>query len=371
MTRATARDGRGPAPDARLVSVVMSVHNGLPYLGAAVRSVLGQTYPNLEFIFVDDGSTDGSREALRGFAAEDGRIRLIEQANTGLTRALNRAIGMARGPYVARMDADDISFPQRVARQVEALEGDPSAVAASCFIDLIDEAGRVTDTTRRRCPPALVRWHLLFFNYVGGHSQVVFRKAAFERVGGYDEAFRYSQDYDLWSRLSGLGGFVIVDEVLHQYRVHRAGVSVARYDAQFALGLQVTRRGCEAVLGRPPGPAEVAILRRFWDSGGGPPLTRAEQTMVVPLLGEAYRAFIAATACPAASRAALRSAIGQRWMFWGEAITLSQTRVVAACFVEAIRWSPRLAPTIAGRLRRRLALHAGRGARGMARVRLG
>src|SRR5262245_17827114 len=107
------------------VSVVMSVYNGLPLVRAAVQSILDQTLEDFEFVIVNDGSTDGTLDYLRSVEAHDSRIRVLDQANTGLTRALIRGVAEARAPLIARMDADDISAPDRLHKQVQVMDSDP------------------------------------------------------------------------------------------------------------------------------------------------------------------------------------------------------------------------------------------------------
>src|SRR5438874_2274990 len=125
------------------VSVVMPVHNARAYLDQSVTSILRQTHADLEFVILENGSTDGSREALRGWAETDERIRLVEEARTlGLVDSSNTVADLARAPVIARMDADDVSHPTRLARQLEALERDPEAAAIGTLFRGIRPDGR-------------------------------------------------------------------------------------------------------------------------------------------------------------------------------------------------------------------------------------
>src|ERR1700716_545696 len=119
----------------------MPVFNGGSYLAAAVESVLKQSFGDFELLAIDDGSTDQSVSVLSGFARSDGRIRLITQANAGIVASLNRALGLARGEYVARMDADDVALPSRLAMQVAFLDGHPDVAVVGSAIRLIDADG--------------------------------------------------------------------------------------------------------------------------------------------------------------------------------------------------------------------------------------
>src|SRR5579859_2675921 len=121
-----------------LVSVAMPVYNAQRYLAQAVDSILAQSFKDFEFIIIDDGSTDSSTEILRKYEAADPRIRLFSRPNTGLTIALNEALGYARGRYLARMDSDDVSLPRRLEKQVAFMEDHPDHVAVGCRVVLID-----------------------------------------------------------------------------------------------------------------------------------------------------------------------------------------------------------------------------------------
>ena len=124
------------------VSVVMCVHNGERYLYEALESVLNQTFEDFEFIIVDDASADNTPAILKEYAAQDGRIRLMRNAhNLGLTRSLNKALRLAKGEYIARQDADDISLPQRLEKQVEFLNSNSRTAVVGSWTEVIDEYG--------------------------------------------------------------------------------------------------------------------------------------------------------------------------------------------------------------------------------------
>lgn len=118
--------------DGPAVSVMMLVYNTRRYVEAAVRSILDQTWTDFELILIDDGSNDGSEEILRRLAAEDARIRLVSRENRGIVASRNEAVGLARGRFIAVMDSDDLSRPDRLARQVEYLDANPDCVLVCC-----------------------------------------------------------------------------------------------------------------------------------------------------------------------------------------------------------------------------------------------
>ena len=171
----------------------MSVYNGERYLREGIESILAQTFADFEFLIVDDGSTDGTWQVLTEYAARDSRIRLIRNSqNLGLTRSLNKGLSAAQGEYIARQDADDVSLPHRLEKQVVVLEHDPRVVLVSGNIDLMDSEGHIWRRPRRNASPGMVAWLLLFYNYLGGHSQVMFRRQMVVDLGGYAEDCPYS-----------------------------------------------------------------------------------------------------------------------------------------------------------------------------------
>src|SRR4051812_26679567 len=120
------------------VSVLMAVYNGEQYLREAVNSILSQTFKDFEFIIIDDGSTDRSPELLASYARADSRVKLISRPNKGLTKSLNEGLHAARGEFVARMDGDDISLPERFERQVSYLREHPEVVLVGSRVEFID-----------------------------------------------------------------------------------------------------------------------------------------------------------------------------------------------------------------------------------------
>jgi hypothetical protein len=203
------------------VSVVMSVHNGAEYLKAAIHSILTQSYEDFEFIIVNDGSTDGSGQMLA--AIRDPRVvSLCNSENIGLGRSLNRGISVARGEYVARMDADDVSYPDRLARQVSFMEGNPDIAYCGGSAVLFHDDNEI-DFSKIGHPMvqdrALFRIELLFGPGVV-HPTVMFRKELFLARGMQYSDLPYAQDYELWSRLVfELQGINMPDTLLF-YRVH-------------------------------------------------------------------------------------------------------------------------------------------------------
>jgi hypothetical protein len=207
-----------------IVTVLMSVRNGERYLDDAVGSILGQTLSDIELLVVDDGSTDESLSMLQAHAANDARVRVETQPGRGVAVALNRGLATARGRYVARMDADDISVTDRLAQQVSLLERDPTLVLVGSCIDVLDAGGSVVARLDHPSAPDAVREQLLDGNCIV-HPTVVFRTDAVRDAGGYRSAFVHAEDYDLWLRLSETYRLANVQQRLLGYRVHPCQVT--------------------------------------------------------------------------------------------------------------------------------------------------
>jgi len=177
----------------------MSVYNELPYLERAVRSILNQTYEDFEFIIVNDGSTDGSKKALEQYANSDDRIQLVHQENRGLPASLNRGLEMARGRYIARMDADDISYPGRFEHQVQFLNANPQVGIVGTRIEKMDSEGQVRWKWSPPTDPDTIAWRL-FFDTCFCHPTIMARRSLLQELGGYAEWAEVGQDYELWTR---------------------------------------------------------------------------------------------------------------------------------------------------------------------------
>lgn len=196
-----------------MVSVVMPVYNAMPHLDESILSVLGQTYAGFEFVIRDDGSTDGSRDVLRAWAARDDRIRLSEGTKRlGPAGNSNWVVREAAAPLVARMDADDICHPDRLRRQVEVFLTRPEVNLVGTLWVGIDGDGRVVR------PPD--RWRLARRSAFApfAHGSIMMRADAFQRVGGYREACVFWEDLDLYLRLGHNGQIAVLAEPLYRYR---------------------------------------------------------------------------------------------------------------------------------------------------------
>ena len=215
--------------DVLQVSVLLPVYNCPAYVGAAIESILAQTLNKFELIIIDDGSSDNTPEAISRY--DDPRIRHYRQANQGLAATLNRAIGLARAPLLARQDQDDISLPDRLAKQVAYMQAHPECGLLGTWAQIM-EIEKLSDRFHRHpTDPGELRYHLLFNNpFV--HSSVMLRKSVLDQIGGYstDPERQPPEDYELWSRISRVAEVSNIPESLLIYReipssMSRTGVS--------------------------------------------------------------------------------------------------------------------------------------------------
>ncbi len=210
------------------VSVVMAVYNGERYLREAVESILGQTFTDFEFIIIDDGSQDHSLSILQDLSQKDRRIRIIEnRENLGLSASLNKGIRAARGEYIARMDADDISNPERFEKQVAFMDAHPEVGVCGTWVEYI---GDINDVLKLPLTHDAIHARLLFENALA-HPSVTMRASLIRRENlYYDEDIRYAQDYELWSRAVTRTKLANVGRILVQHRTHsqRVGAKYGR-----------------------------------------------------------------------------------------------------------------------------------------------
>ena len=187
------------------VSIVMGVFNGGERLLPSLSSVLMQEGPSFEVITVDDGSTDDSAEQLQRLSVQDSRLRVIRQSNQGLTAALIAGCAEARGEFIARQDVGDRSLPGRLARQVEVMEKHPEVVMTACGTQYLAPRGEVLAINQYNGLELQARLEGAIPHGPSHHGATLFRRSAYEAVGGYRRGFLVAQDLDLWVRLSEVG----------------------------------------------------------------------------------------------------------------------------------------------------------------------
>jgi glycosyltransferase involved in cell wall biosynthesis len=291
------------------VSVIMPVCNCQRYLQEAVNSILAQTFGDFEFLIVDDGSTDGSLAILRKMAQRESRIRVISRANTGQTKALIELVNEARGEFIARMDADDCSLPDRFEHQLAFLGTHPQVVALGGEVEWMDKDG---DPIRNFC---VGHTHdeidAAQMNGVGAvitHPAAMFRRQAVLAIGGYRAELQPAEDCDLFLRLAEYGKLANLDRVVLRYRIHpnstggrqRALQNQMKYRA---LAEAHQRRGLDFRETPPPAepeqkPGDSERLWAWWAlEAGNVPIARKlawESLRQSPLIPESWRAMACA-----------------------------------------------------------------------------
>lgn len=199
------------------VSIILPVYNGSSFLNESIDSLLIQTFCSFEVIIIDDGSTDNSASIISSY--KDPRVRFVQQKNHGLAATLNRGIALAAGKYIARQDQDDVSMPERIARQVKFLEANTDHGMVGTWAT-IWEADTPTERSHRHDAENIKLQFGLLFDNPFVHSSIMIRKSVFENVGGYstDRDRQPPEDYELWSRIARRWCVANIPEILHVYR---------------------------------------------------------------------------------------------------------------------------------------------------------
>lgn len=242
------------------VSVIMAVYNGAALLPETLASLQAQTFGDWELVAVDDCSKDDSVAVLERLG--DPRVRVIRsEANGGPVVARNRAFAEVRGRYVAGLDQDDISLPERFARQVAYLDAHPDISLLSCATDLLVDGKRLPGNWPRPLTPALIDWLMLVQNPIAW-SSVMFRADAARRLDPFERpSMRYVEDFDLYQRLRPFGRLAQVDEVLMLYRCHAGGASNV-FNGTMRAHAELLLRERHAVLLAEAAPDIAALLVR-------------------------------------------------------------------------------------------------------------
>lgn len=239
------------------VSVLMPVYNGERYLVEAVDSILNQTFRDFEFVIINDGSNDRTAEILARYA--DPRMRIVHNdKNVGITASLNKGLDLARGEYIARMDQDDISEPQRLEKQVAYMEENPNVVASGTWARDIDAEGREIG---QRCVPASERMRYEYWRPSPiVHPSAILRTSQLGRAR-YDANFDPAADFEFWLRLKANHDLGNVPEFLLRYRVHADSITGRQRPGQIdlsqeavyqRLGLKVSKAAFEHLMGSRP-----------------------------------------------------------------------------------------------------------------------
>lgn len=264
------------------ISVILPVFNAQTYLRESIESILSQSFTNFELIIINDGSTDQSLEIIQSYTDE--RIKLINQANAGLPISLNRAIAVAKGQYLARQDADDISLPSRLAEQAAYLDEHPACALLGSWANILVDN---SPTDRALQHPHLngdIALKILFFNCFV-HSSVMIRKSALEKSGLYPEEREKfpPEDYDLWLRISRSFEVANIPKALLQYRELPNSISRTKLQIMQERAELMSLNAIKDILGSTFAEADIAVLIKGMTSQT-PPAKQSKQRLHVQML---------------------------------------------------------------------------------------
>ncbi len=245
------------------VSVLIPTYNRAQYIAGAIRSVLSQTFSDLEVIVVDDGSTDATADIVRGIA--DPRVRYLYQPHRGVSAALNTAWRAARAPYLAEVGSDDVMLPDQLQVLAPLLDGDPAAALAYARAQAMDVNGNPLPQilgAPEKFPGESLK-SILYGDCICGIA-CVYRRACIERAGGFDETMIGNEDWDLWIRMAALGRFIYRDQILARYRIHANSLTGSRSDTYVRIVLDRARliENYYAQPDVPPAARQVEALAR-------------------------------------------------------------------------------------------------------------
>ena len=236
-----------------IVSVLMPVYNEEHYVCQAIDSIFNQTFTDFELILVEDGSTDNTRNILTDYASRESRVVLVEnETNRGLVYSLNRGLTLSRGDFIARMDANDISFPERLAKQVSFLEQHSEVGVLGTNFIYIDQIGNPMFKGRSKDinPPtqAVIKWMLLWRCAIY-HTTVMVKRSILEQTGfTYDPVYRHAEDFELWTRLIKYTVIASLPDALVYVRVVPSSISSIFRAEQSLLIYKISRRETTSLL---------------------------------------------------------------------------------------------------------------------------
>ncbi len=206
------------------VSIILPVYNGQRYIETSVKSLLSQSYKDFELIIINDGSTDKTEQIIRQI--HDSRLKIISRPNKGLVKTLNEGIQQAKGEFIARQDADDLSLPDRLEKQITFLDSHKQVGLVGTNYTIIDEQDADLVTTDIFTHPDDLSVAEIISNQYG-HGSIVMRNALVRKAKGYDARVGHVEDYDLFIRMSRLAKIANLPESLYKWRRNPVGISLS------------------------------------------------------------------------------------------------------------------------------------------------
>ena len=294
------------------VSVLLPAYNAEAYLAQSVESILGQTFPDFELIVVDDCSKDSTLEILRSY--NDPRLRIVPNArNLGVVGARNKAMSVARGDLIASFDADDVSLPTRLAKQVAYLDSNPAVALVGTASFYLENGESRPGKRIPNATPMLLRWLLHMGNPLG-HPTLMYRASAVAQLGCLLlEDYKYAEDFEFYHRILAIGEVGYIDEPLILYRRHPGAISVRHETEMMAQSHRVLTDAYAPWFGA--GAADAARLVTTHLFGRKDPADRPTLRRIAAMLKQATQAFLANHDVGPADRDAILAHAGA--LYWG------------------------------------------------------
>ena len=317
----------------------MSVYNGEKYLEEAIESILSQTLRYFEFVIVNDGSTDGTAAILRHYQQMDDRIQIYEQENRGLIASLNRGCELAKGEYIARMDADDVSLPERLAKQVGYMEAHPEVGVVGSWVEDINEAGTVLREQHYPTTPGRMGWWLIFSCCLA-HPSIMMRLAVIRQLGFYCPEALHAEDYDVWARAMRVTRLANIPEVLLRYRMWQGGICSRHFQTQHETTTKVIHLMIQSLLGSEVSLEVVVSLRKGLMRQPLDSIQKVEE--VTRLVHRLYRAYVASTRLSSDEASDIRDDVGAKLLCVASSASKISLYRGLLIYVQALRFNPRL-----------------------------
>ncbi|MDR1327193.1 MAG: glycosyltransferase [Heliobacteriaceae bacterium] len=241
------------------ISVIMSAYNAEQYISEAIESILNQTFSDFEFIIINDGSTDNTAGVIKSF--KDERIVFVDSLkNIGMISALNKALDSARGEYIARMDADDISLPERFARQLEFMDTNPDVGVLGAQMQTFGLKNWISNY------PEQVSYFDLVCSCCMSHPTAMFRSSVFNKYNlRYAHGYEAAEDYEFWSRIIRDTKICNLPEVLLKYRWHGNNISVEKKELQQEADRRIKNNMLEFLTNEPWRDKTLKFVKKYKD----------------------------------------------------------------------------------------------------------
>ncbi len=273
------------------VSVIMAAYNTEKYIQESIESVVGQTFTDWELLIVDDGSSDSTPEIINKFCEKySNKIHGFFIKNSGPANARNYAIEKAKGSYIAVLDSDDIALPERFERQVQVLDENLDiGLVSGNYAGMDCKGNHIGYIKIRKNNSAFIAWKLAFYNSIGGHSLVMYRKKIIDKLAGYNTDFTYSHDYELFTRISRMAKVYMLPEVLMKYRVRDSNITNTKREEQRVFSYQSSLELLsELISGANLSINDIKDLFHFWKHKY---YLIENPNRVIKIIKDAYRGF--------------------------------------------------------------------------------